>query len=430
MYTQLSLNAALNKIGYTEYNDNLSEEYEVPLHIKKKQGCEKAIVFNGEKTPYPIASNLTDTRNKLLRITGMKNSRELYEHLTLQPLDPDKAFEKKDYNNYYMEKKLKANELGALKYYEKDAGYYITSGIIVTRVEASFNASIHRLLVVDEKHLAARIVPRQLYSVIKESRSMGKELPITILLGSHPLVMLAASTTPSLGKYELGLLPYFTGDKISGVESPLHGHLIPSYTSVIIEAKVTLDDIEEGPFVDAMGTYDKKRLQPLIEIEGVWVNTRVKPFYHAILPGGYEHSYLMGVPREAQIWSTASKTVPRVGEIRLTRASGGWLHAVLSIEKNHDEDGKNAILAAFAGHPSLKHIVVVDTDVNVDDPEDVEWAVATRFQADKDLIIIKRARGSTLDPSAEEGVTSKMGLDATKPIHSAYTYEKARIPGE
>lgn len=100
-----------------------------------------------------------------------------------------------------------------------------------------------------------------------------------------------------------------------------------------------------------------------------------------------------------------------------TRARG-WLHAVISIEKQLDGDGKNALLAAFAAHPSLKHAVVVDSDVDVYSVSDVEWAVATRFQASEDLIIIENARGSTLDSSADQetGLTTKMGVDATRPL--------------
>ena len=145
---------------------------------------------------------------------------------------------------------------------------------------------------------------------------------------------------------------------------------------------------------------------------------------------GLEHALLMGLPREASIYASVKRVVPRVGKVRLTPASGGWLHAVVSIAKNHEGDGKNAIMAAFAGHPSLKHVVVVDLDVDPEDPREVEWAIATRFQADRDLVLIRSARGSTLDPSAEDGMTSKMGLDATRPLDAGIEFEKARIPGE
>jgi UbiD family decarboxylase len=100
-------------------------------------------------------------------------------------------------------------------------------------------------------------------------------------------------------------------------------------------------------------------------------------------------------------------------------------------EKEKDGDGKNALMETFAAHPSLKHAVVVDTDINVFNPEEVEWAIATRFQADKDLMVIPNARGSTLDPSAnqETGLTTKLGVDATRPLSkSREKFERAEIP--
>ena len=137
----------------------------------------------------------------------------------------------------------------------------------------------------------------------------------------------------------------------------------------------------------------------------------------------------MGFPREAAIWDAVSKVVPRVRKVRLTPASGGWLHAVVSIEKQHEGDGKSAIMAAFAAHPSLKHVVVVDSDVDPDNPWEVEWAIATRFQADRDLVLVRNARGSTLDPSSQDGLTSKVGIDATKPLEAGLGYKRGVIPG-
>jgi len=123
--------------------------------------------------------------------------------------------------------------------------------------------------------------------------------------------------------------------------------------------------------------------------------------------------------------------VPGVKAVNLTSGGCGWLHAVISIEKQTDGDAKNALLSAFAAHPSLKHAIVVDADIDVFNPEEVEWAIATRFQADEDLIVISKVRGSTLDPSAdrEKGLTAKMGIDATRPLDvPKENFEKAKVP--
>jgi UbiD family decarboxylase len=117
--------------------------------------------------------------------------------------------------------------------------------------------------------------------------------------------------------------------------------------------------------------------------------------------------------------------------VRLTKGGFGWLVAVISLDKSVEGDAKNALLAAFAAHPSLKIAIAVDSDVDPDNPVEVEWAVATRLRADRGLVIIPYARGSTLDPVAlnEEGLTHKVGIDATRPLDvDPALFERARIP--
>ena len=144
---------------------------------------------------------------------------------------------------------------------------------------------------------------------------------------------------------------------------------------------------------------------------------RREAIYQALLPGRLEHRLLMGLPREPTIFAEVNK-VARCLNVHITPGGASWLHAVVQIAKAGPEDGRRAIEAAFRGHGSLKHAVVVDADVNIFDPYDVEWAIATRFQADRDLMIFTDRPSSSLDPSAlhKPGMKSrgaKMGLDAT-----------------
>jgi UbiD family decarboxylase len=139
----------------------------------------------------------------------------------------------------------------------------------------------------------------------------------------------------------------------------------------------------------------------------------------------------MGLPYEARIFDAVQGVVPKVNAVNLTQGGCGWLHAVISVTKQTEGDGKNALMAAFGAHPSLKHAIVVDSDIDVTNPSDVEWAIATRFQADKGLVVIQNARGSTLDPSADQqnGTTTKVGVDATRTLSKpAEKFTRARIP--
>ena len=384
----------------------------------------KTVVFRKiSNTLMESVGNVINTRNKLYYALNVSNDEEAYKKI-LEALTSKPEFKEESFDLKTIELDLTC--LPAIKFYEKDGGKYITSSIVIACLdENNCNASIHRIMILGKDKATLRIVPRHLYYIYNENLKKGKDTPIAIVIGVHPALMIASALSPPFGVFEIGLVSKLLGKKVRIAYTPKYNLPIPCDAEVVLEGKLTSELVNEGPFVDITLTYDKIRKQPLITIDNIYVNTN--PLFHIILPGGREHQLLMGFPREAMIWETVRRVVPKVVKVRLTPGGGGWLHAVISIEKNVDGDAKNAILAALAAHPSLKHVVVVDSDVDPDNPLEVEWAIATRFQAHKDLVIITHARGSTLDPSAEDGVTSKMGIDATKPIGDE-KYNKARIP--
>jgi UbiD family decarboxylase len=139
---------------------------------------------------------------------------------------------------------------------------------------------------------------------------------------------------------------------------------------------------------------------------------------------------LMGMPREATIFKEVNKVVKCL-DVYLNPGGCSWLHAIVKIEKRKEDDGKKAIQAAFTGHRSCKHVFIVDDDIDIYNPQEVEWAMATRFQADRDLVIIGKEPGSSLDPSAqpETYLTTKVGFDLTKPLVSqGKSFAKVRYP--
>jgi len=155
-------------------------------------------------------------------------------------------------------------------------------------------------------------------------------------------------------------------------------------------------------------------MQPVIEILGMC--TKKDFIYHGIVPAGAEHKMLMGAPYEPRIYQAVSG-VTNVKDVFLTPGGAGYFHAIVQIKKMTEGDGKNAIMAAFAAHTSLKHVVIVDEDINIYDPSDVEYAFATRVRADRDVMIITNVRGSSLDPCRiGDGLNVKAGVDATMPL--------------
>jgi UbiD family decarboxylase len=192
---------------------------------------------------------------------------------------------------------------------------------------------------------------------------------------------------------------------------------VPAESEIVLEGRITRQMVEEGPFLDLTETMDVVRLQPVVEI--TCITRRYDAIYQALLPGGLEHKLLMGLPREPTIYDEVSKVCDCLN-VLLTPGGGSWLHGVVQIRKSQADDGRRAIEAAFRGHSSLKHVWVVDEDIDIYDPAELEWAVATRFQSDTDLVVLSNQPGSSLDPSGlhapgSKSRTAKMGLDATIP---------------
>ena len=312
----------------------------------------------------------------------------------------------------YGYRRISPEELNVPQFFPRDAGKYFTASIVIARdPKGNLNASYHRILFKGSYGIM-RVVPRHLYDIINARRTYGEDhLEAVIVIGVHPIVALASASTPPYGVYELtvanALAHKLFHKEITVVDA--WGFPVP-LAEIIMRVRIHVEPSEpEGPFLDILRLYDKPR--PGYRVDFLDVYVRPDYILHALLPGGEEHRILMGFPRECSIYETVSRVVP-VKAVYLTPGGGSRLHAVISIKKRREGDGKNAILAAFTGHPSLKHVVVVDEDIDVYDSNQVERSIATRFRADRDLVIIPGASGSTLDPSSD-GTIAKMGLDAT-----------------
>ena len=411
--------------------DELSTRFEIPFVMKKFDSQGLILVFEkvkGYKTK--IVANVCGTRERLCAALNVSKD-ELYRKLLEAWRSPEKPKIVED-GKVKAVKEKDLSRIPILTHFENDAGPYITSAVVYAKSNDGKveNVSVHRLQVLDEKHLAIRLVPRHLFKLWQTAKEEGKDLDVSISIGVHPAVLLAASSPVPFGVNEFEIANTLMDGELCLIKCENVDAYAPADAELVLEGRIsTTEEVVEGPFVDITGTYDIERKQPVVEILGVM--HRENYLYQALLPSGAEHRLLMGLPREALIWEAVSKVVPKVHAVNLSAGGSGWLHAILSIEKQLDGDGKNALLAAFAAHPSLKHAVVVDVDIDVFNPSDVEWAIATRFQASEDLIIIENVRGSTLDSSADQetGLTTKMGLDATMPLTKPKEkFEKAKIP--
>lgn len=301
-----------------------------------------------------------------------------------------------------------------LKHWPDDAGPYATAAIAIIRdPDTGLNASFHRLLRLDNHRLAARIVERR--GTEAAWRKTGADLPIAIAIGLPLHILLAASMAPAPGVSELDIAEALAPTPL--VRCLSNDLVVPAEAEFVLEGRLTHTLADEGPFVDLTGTIDIVRRQPVIEID--CITHRRDPIYHALLPGQLEHKLLMGMPKEPSIYAAVNE-VARCLNVCITPGGASWLHAVVQIDKQTPGDGEKAIAAAFRGHGSLKHVVIVDKDIDPFQPAEVEWAIATRFQAGRALHIFRDQPSSSLDPSAvhtpgQKARSDKLGLDATIP---------------
>ena len=416
--------------GTIEFKEELSPRYEIPRVMKQYDNGPILLFRRVRGSSLEVVSGVCGTRDRILRGIGA-NLQNYYDKIisaTSNPIEPRIVED----GPFFEVEEEDLSGLPVLTHYEKDAGPYITAGIVVARSpDGKFqNASIHRLLVLDKRRMAIRIVPRHLYSLHQEAKKRGEDLQVAVVIGAHPALLVAVNTGPKYGVDELWVANAMLGGRLRVTRCKSVDVKVPVDSEIVIEGFIKRDElVDEGPFVDLTGTYDIVRKQPVLEVSRVM--RRKDAIYQAILPGGSEHKLLMGVPKEARMFEGVLRAVPEVKGVRLTLGGSCWFNAVISIKKQTEGDAKNAIMAAFGANPSVKHVIVVDDDINIDDMSEVEWAIATRFQGDEDIILVKKARGSSLDPSSDQEkiLTCKVGIDATMPWNKPREkFEKAKIP--
>jgi 2,5-furandicarboxylate decarboxylase 1 len=324
--------------------------------------------------------------------------------------------------------------LPILRHCALDGGNYISAGVFIAKhPKYGQNLDFHRAMQLSKTEMAIRVVRGRHFDRFLEE--LGS-LDVAVCIGVPPAVLVAAATSVELGVDELEIANALSTDCLDEplklVRAKTVDLLIPAESEFVLEGTVYHGRRHaEGPFVDLTGTYDSVRNEPILEVKAI--THRKDAMWHALLPGGLEHKLLMGMPREPTIFKKVNEVVKCL-DVNIDPGGCSWLHAIVQIDKQAEQDGKKAIQAAFAGHRSCKHVFVVDKDIDIYNPLEVEWALATRFQGQEDLVIKPKEPGSSLDPSSERDengiyLTTKLGFDLTKPlVRRGKNFEKALFP--
>ena len=402
----------------------VSKQFEIAGSLKQMEP--QPLWFEKVKeSPFPVAGNLFCSKETFAAYFGIPVSQIIpFMATAIQNPTAPKVVKQAPCQEVVMENP-DLDMLPILLHCDRDGGAYISSGVVLTRhPEFGQNADFHRCMQISKTEMAVRVVKGRHFDRFLNDR---KALDVAICIGNAPNVLAAAATSVDLGVDELGIansmLPFTV---VKAITSDI---LIPAETEFVLEGTVYLDRRHaEGPFVDLTETYDVVRQEPVLVVKTI--THRKDAFWHALLPGALEHKLLMGMPREPTIFKKVNEMVQCL-DVHVNPGGCSWLHTVVQIRKQNEDDGKKAIEAAFAGHGSCKHVYVVDEDIDIYNPLEVEWAMATRFQGDRDLVVYDRKPGSSLDPSADAGshLTTRLGFDLTKPLQTAgKSFDRAPFP--
>ncbi|GAJ08106.1 unnamed protein product, partial [marine sediment metagenome] len=221
------------------------------------------------------------------------------------------------------------------------------------------NLDFHRAMQISKDKMSTRIIKgRDFYKFLERSG----EVDVAFCLGNTPNVLVAAATSVNTGLDELEIANALTSMRLTKATSV--DLLIPANCEIVLEGRVCMNERDtEGPFIDLTETYDTVRQEPVFEVKKI--THRKDPIWQALLPGALEHKVLMGMPREPTIFKKVTEAGVECIDVNINPGGSSWLHAIVKINKKHEDDGRKAILAAFEGHKSCKHVFVVDQDINI-----------------------------------------------------------------
>src|SRR6202140_1299675 len=412
--------------------------------VAKKLENERAVLFPAPgQHAIPVVANLFADRSWIADSLGVPSGERLsrFQNAVRHPLPWVEVMAAPVQDIVHRKVDLLA-QLPIPKHNEHDSGPYITAALLIARNPKTGiqNVSIHRCQVSGPDRIGVLLLPRHTLHYFRIAEEAGEALEIALVIGVHPACILASQAIAALDVDEMEIAGALLGQPVEMIKCRTNQVRVPAFSEIVIEGRILPKVREpEGPFGEFPKYYSAREAREVIDVTAV--THREQPIYHTIVPAEMEHLLLGAIPREATLLSHLQRSHPDVRDVRLTRGGTCRYHLVVKIDKRGNGEPKNVILCAFGAHYDIKQVVGVDTDGDIHDPAEIEWAIATRFQADRDLVLIEGAQGSPLDPSTtvghpndapahQQGISTKMGLDATRPVvYSGHVFTRVQIPG-
>jgi UbiD family decarboxylase len=325
---------------------------------------------------------------------------------------------------------IDAGVLPISRHFEQDAGRYIGSGILVCKDPDTGvrNLSFQRLQLKGPNRFGASLHSRgHIWEHLQRAEARGRNLEVAVVIGAHPAVYLAAAAKVAMEVDEYDIAGGLLGGPLDLVKCKTIDIEVPAEAEIVLEGEILADEHEdEGPYGEYTGYATSRSTRNLFVVKAI--TRRTEPIFLDIIPGySTEHLLLGRSAKEAQVFHRLKEVVPNLKAINYPR-SGTHFHAYLSLHKTAEGQARHALMLLFGLDSYVKFAVAVDDDIDVFNEEQVLWAIATRFQADTDAFTVPKVFCNRLDPSSVDGMSAKLGIDATAP--SDWDVERTSLPGE
>ncbi len=424
--------AARDRLAVIKPNADL--RFEVAAYAKRLDGRRAALFPRPGGHAIPVLSGLVSDRGWMAEAMGVEPAGVLarFQDAALNPL-PCEEVASGPAQEVVHDRNLDFAEILPLPTHnEHDFGPYISAGLMIVRnpKTGKQNVSIHRCQLAGPDRLGVLLLPRHTHAFYEMAEEAGEALHAAIVVGIDPITLLASQAIAPLDFDELEIAGALHGRPLPVVKCRTSDIRVPAESEIVVEGRFLPHVREpEGPFGEFPQYYGERGNRHVMVVDAV--THRRDAMFHTIVGGGLEHQLLGAIPKEATLLAHLKRSFPNVLDVHLAPGGVMRFHLYVKIRKRQEGEAKNVMMGAFAGSFDLKHVIVVDEDVDIHNPTEVEWAVATRFQADRDLLVVPNSQGSKLDPSNRDGVGAKMGLDATKPLAAEeMVFKRIRVPGE
>jgi UbiD family decarboxylase len=393
--------------------DEVSVDCEISAGLQKTCKLEgPALYFESVRGHHmPVVGAIYGTQDRVLSILGTNRENVLKDFLNgmENEIPPVVKSDGPCQEIVWSHEEVDLTKLPILTNAPKDGGRYITSGVVTANdPEYGRNLSIHRCMIEGKNKLGLALAPvRHLEIYRQKAEAKGEALQVALVIGMDPVIPIASQVTPIKG-----------GEPVELVRCRTIDMEVPATAEIVIEGEIPPNVRQmEGPFGEMSGYYGIGYDSPCVVVKAITM--REDAIYHAVHAGKppSESHHLCAIPMDASFYRYIRQICPTVKAVHFTPGGITQHHVVISLKQTYKEQAKNVMLAAYGANLDVKNVVVVDDDIDVYDPVEVEWAIATRAQAGEDVYIFPKLYGAPVDPSAKEsGVVSGMAIDATKPF--------------